>query len=309
MENRITAWEASGLMVRGEKPLTIEEVFDHVPEIGSPVVQKALMVGGRRVDDWVANVRESDSHILGIVGRRYRVVQNMDAFRFGSDIIEQSGACIDSVGVVNGGSLVWFALNINHDVVVAGNQDERLSTYLLLSNGHDGKHAIGASIITLRLSCNNQLAFAIKNAQRTFRVRHTNGLDGRLMEARHALNVAFKYTDEIAALGEHFIRQPFDHSDLDDFLKTLVPLAPEPSDRQITIAENRRAAIKHTLFHAPDLEKIKHTKWGVLQAVSDWESHQTEVRSSRQNTREQARMARLLTGRQTYGNRALALLS
>lgn len=305
---RITAWQASGLLIRGDQPLTIEQVFEEVPDIGSPVKQYPVVANGEASQKYLANVRECDNKILGIVGNRYRLVQNRDAFQFGADILDQTGAMIDSVGVVNGGSVVWFALKLDQEVVVAGRQDERLDTYLLISNGHDGKHAISASVVTLRLSCNNELAWAIKNAQRSFTVRHTNGLEGRLYEARKALNVAYKYTEEIAKIGERLIQQPIGMS-VDEFLSKVVRLPEDPSDRQITIAENRRAAIHSTLLNAPDLATIKDTRWGLLQAVSDWETHQASNRSSQENTREQSRMARLLNNGQPYSTRALSLLS
>lgn len=305
---RITAWQASGLMVRGDQPLTIEQVFEEIPDIGSPVKQYPVVANGDKSEKFIANVRECDNKILGVVGNRYRLVQNRDAFQFGADILDQTGAMIDSVGVVNGGSVVWFALKLDQEVVVAGRQDERLDTYLLIANGHDGKHAISASVVTLRLSCNNELAWAIKTAQRTFTIRHTSGLEGRLHEARKALNVAYKYTEEIAKIGERLIQQPIGMS-VDEFLSRVVRLPEDPSDRQITIAENRRAAIHSTLMHAPDLAKIKDTRWGLLQAVSDWETHQSQNRSSAENTREQQRMSRLISNNQPYSTRALAILS
>jgi len=304
---RITAWQASGLMIRGDQALTIDQVFDEVPEIGSPVKQFPVVANGSSSDEFIANVRESDNRILGVVGTRYRVVQNRDAFQFGADILDQSGAVIDSVGVINGGSVVWFALKLDHHVTIGGRESEAIETYLLISNGHDGKHGITAAVVPLRLSCNNQLAWALGTAQRKFTVRHTSGLEGRLYEARKALEVSYKYTEEIVKIGERLIQEPIVGS-VDEFLTKVIPLPEDPSDRQITIAENRRAAIHSTLIHAPDLKDIKDTKWGLLQAVSDWETHDAQNRSSAQNTREQQRMARLLTADFRYSTRAGRLL-
>jgi phage/plasmid-like protein (TIGR03299 family) len=305
---RITAWQASGLMIRGDQPLTLDQVFNEVPEIGSPVKQYPVIANGSASEEFIANVRETDNRILGVVGTRYRVVQNRDAFQFGADILDQSGSIIDSVGVINGGSVVWFALKLDHHVTIGGREQEAIDTYLLISNGHDGKHGITAAVVPLRLSCNNQLAWAIGSAQRKFTVRHTSGLEGRLYEARRALEVSYKYTDEIVQIGERLIQEPIVGS-VDDFLTKVIRLPDDPSDRQITIAENRRAAIHSTLLHAPDLDGIRDTKWGLLQAVSDWETHDAQNRSSAQNSREQQRMARLLTADQRYSTRALNLLT
>lgn len=308
-DERVTAWHASGLLVRGHEPLTIEDVFTRVPEISSPVVRHDVVVNGDKAPGWFANVREFDNKVLGIVGGRYRIVQNRDAFDFGTDIIEQSGAVIDSVGVVNDGSIVWFALNLNHEVQIAGMDTEKLSTYLLISNGHDGKHAISASVVTLRLSCNNQLAWAIRDARRKYTVRHTSGLDGRLLEARKALGVSFRYTDTIAEIGERLIQQTITDGQIDEWLTKVMPIPEDPTDRQITLVENKRAAVRSTLNTAPDLADIKDTRWGFLQAVSDWENHQSRIRVTQSNAAGQARMARLLNGQQTASSRALSLLT
>jgi len=306
---RVTAWNASGLLVRGHEPLTIEDVFSRVPEISSPVVAHDIVVNGSKAPGWVANVREFDNKVLGVVGGRYRIVQNRDAFDFGADIIDEAGAVIDSVGVVNDGSIVWFALNLNHDVKIAGVDTESLSTYLLIANGHDGKHAISASVVTLRLSCNNQLAWAIRNARRKYTVRHTSGLDGRILEARKAIGLSFQYTDAIAEIGERLVQQNTTDSQINEWLTKVMPLPEDPTDRQITLVENKRSAVRNTLHTAPDLSEIKDTRWGFLQAVSDWENHQSRIRVTQTNASGQARMARLLNGQQAASSRALSLLT
>ncbi len=308
-DDRVTAWNASGLLVRGHDPLTIEDVFSRIPQISSPVVPHEVVVNGSKAPGWVANVREFDNKVLGIVGGRYRIVQNREAFDFGADIIDQSGAVIDSVGVVNDGAIVWFALNLNHEVQIAGMDTEQLSTYLLIANGHDGKHAISASVVTLRLSCNNQLAWAIRGARRKHTVRHTSGLDGRLIEARRALGVSFRYTDTIAEIGERLVQQTITDSQIDEWLTKVMPLPEDPTDRQITLVENKRSAVRNTLHTAPDLAEIKDTRWGFLQAVSDWENHQSRIRVTQSNAAGQARMARLLNGQQAASSRALSLLT
>jgi len=308
-DDRVTAWHASGLLVRGNEPLTIDEVWERVPDISSQVVSHDVVVNGQIAKRYRANVREHDNHLLGIVGNRYHIVQNRNAFVFGADVIEQSGAIIDSVGVVDDGAIVWFALNLNHDVQIAGMDTEKLSTYLLISNGHDGKHALTASVVTLRLSCNNQLAFTVRNAKRKVSIRHTSTIDGRIQKARQALGISFRYTDEIAKIGERLIQEPISSSNVDEWLTSIMPMPEDPSDRQIVLTENKRDAVRSTLASAPDLADIRDTKWGFLQAVSDWENHQSRIRVTQNNDAGQARMSRLLNGTQTASNRALALLT
>lgn len=315
-DGRVTAWQASGLIVRGREPLTLDEIYERVPAIGSRVVSSdvsASSIDGTAgfvpAPGWKANVREDDNSVLGIVRGRYKIVQNRDAFAFGADILSQSGAFIDSAGVINNGGVVWVTMNMDHDVMVAGKSSERLGTYLLMSNGHDGKHGITAAVVTLRMACNNQFAVTLRDAVRKFTIRHTGDTDGRLMEARKALEISFKYTDEIAKIGETLINQSYPQDYLEQFLTKVVPMPEDPSDRQITIVENKRAAIASTLKTAPDLNDIRDTKWGLIQAVSDWENHQSRIRVTGNNDASASRMARLVTGNQTASQRALAVLT
>lgn len=47
------------------------------------VQRKPIQVcGGRKVDNFFANVRSSDGAVLGVVSDRYQVVQNAEAFAF-----------------------------------------------------------------------------------------------------------------------------------------------------------------------------------------------------------------------------------
>lgn len=52
------------------------------------VQRKPIQVcGGRKVDNFFANVRSSDGAVLGVVSDRYQVVQNAEAFAFTDALI------------------------------------------------------------------------------------------------------------------------------------------------------------------------------------------------------------------------------
>ena len=56
------------------------------------VQRKPIQVcGGRKVDNFFANVRSSDGAVLGVVSDRYQVVQNAEAFAFTDALIGGDG--------------------------------------------------------------------------------------------------------------------------------------------------------------------------------------------------------------------------
>ena len=71
-------WHGLGTMVE-EAPTSA--VALRLAGLDWTVDRKSIQVcGGRKVDNFFANVRSSDGAVLGVVSDRYKVVQNVDAF-------------------------------------------------------------------------------------------------------------------------------------------------------------------------------------------------------------------------------------
>jgi phage/plasmid-like protein (TIGR03299 family) len=287
------AWHGAGVVLPDDV-VTIDRVFELVPELGSDVVQREVMVSGSGavIPNVLANVREYDSRVLGLVSERYRVLQNREAFQFGADILDTGAASIKTAGTLHGGSQAWFLLKIDKDVYIGGMEDEKIETYLLISNSHDGKSSVKAAVVTVRVVCANTLAVALKTAPRMYSFAHVAGVDGRIQQARDVLGVAFRYADSLADLGGSLIDQTITEREFDEILTQVFPVKPDASDKSISHSMNKRSSVKNIYKYAPNLTNIKGTKWGALQAVAEWDTHVAPVRGTERNTREQSRFAR-----------------
>ena len=62
---------------------------------------------GSRIEGFRANIRDSDERVLGVVGDRYRVVQNTDAFRF-TDHLIGGDVRYETAGSLKGGKQIWL---------------------------------------------------------------------------------------------------------------------------------------------------------------------------------------------------------
>lgn len=311
------AWHGAGVVLPDDA-VTIERVLELVPELASDVVQRDVFAAGAPDDVFgtsrrlpipgaVANVREYDEKVLGIVSNRYKILQNRDAFQFGADILDTGGASIKTAGTLHGGSQAWFLLKIDKDVRIGGREDERIETYLLISNSHDGKSAVKAATVTVRVVCSNTLAFALNTARRVYSFSHVTGVEERVQQARGALDLTFRYADALAEVGESLINQHFPSFKVDQFLADVFPVSDVDSERAEAHAQNKRDAVKRIYTSADNIANIRGTKWGLLQAVTEWDTHHAAVRSSRNNTREQARFARSVNN-SGVSQRALELL-
>lgn len=107
------------------------------------VVQEPLITGaGDMVDGYKANVRNTDNRVLGVVGDRYRIVQNEEAFAFTDDLLGY-GVRYETAGSLQGGKKVWMLAHMPQEYIIVG---EHISPYLLFSNSHDGSGAVKVAI-------------------------------------------------------------------------------------------------------------------------------------------------------------------
>lgn len=132
--------------------------------------------------------------VLATVGERYKVVQNDELFGFGDGILAGGGTW-ETAGSIRDGRVVFGSLSISRDIVIG--DDDVTKLYLLVNTSHDGSVAVQASITPVRVVCQNTLNFALRNGvKQQFKMRHTQTIEGRMAQAREALNITFAYADE-----------------------------------------------------------------------------------------------------------------
>lgn len=156
------------------------------------VVQEPLITGaGDMVDGYKANVRNTDNQVLGVVGDRYRIVQNEEAFAFTDDLLGY-GVRYETAGSLQGGKKVWMLAHMPQEYIIAG---EHISPYLLFSNSHDGSGAVKVAITPIRVVCNNTLNLALNTAKRSWSAMHTGSIKAKrrvLFNESHRLFISFR---------------------------------------------------------------------------------------------------------------------
>ena len=260
--------------------------------------------------------RSSDLKSVGTVGERYVPINNVDSFQWGDDLLDDSGAHWIAGGNLRGGSLVWMLAQLPESIYIAGMEDEAIQPYLFVTNSHDGSKAIEASVTPIRLTCNNMFSAALKAAKRTFKIRHTKNMTGKINEAKRALGITHAYMAELEALGTDLVGQSFSNADFDRFLETLVPtkdaawdvaMSDKDTSIALTKALNKQDQIKGIWKNKPDLQNIQNTKWCALQSVIDFHDHHI---GGRGDNKAENRMSRILMPVQkNIGHKALDILT
>ena len=261
----------------------------------------------------VANVRSDTRAVLGVVGEGYEPLQNRSAFAFCDGITDSGRAHWIGAGSTRGGARVHALMRLDREVRIGGVEGEDILPLLCFRNGHDGGLAVTVSVAPFRLACLNGMLLPLATAQRTWKARHTAHVEAKLADARRTLGIAWRYYDQLEELGARMIGERIGEGEFERFLARLVPL-PEPKPdrseggRAVRNAERVREAIRTAYRAAPDLDDIRGTRWGALQAVTAYVDHTQPTRQTAGRTHAEARFERA-TEPQPLKDRALELLS
>ena len=221
---------------------------------------------------------KTQTDVLGVVGERYRVLQNEELFSFGDNILDGGGRW-ETAGSIRGGRVVFGSLALERETVLdpTGVAD-KVKTYLLINTSHDGSIAIQASITPVRVVCANTLNLALgatrgRNAvKQSFKIRHTQTAEGKIAIARETLGLANKYMDEFDKLAHAMIQKEITAQDFNKIILAAYPKPEKDSKGSIKKWENKVDVI-NDIYTGEFNGMIAGNAWGAFNALTerlDW---------------------------------------
>lgn len=218
------------------------------------------------------NPFDGEADVLSVVGQRYKVLQNEELFDFGATL--GSGARWETAGSIKKGRVVFGSLALERETVLdPSGVSDKVETYLLLHTSHDGSVSIQASITPVRVVCANTLNFALRSVKQSFKIRHTQTLDGKMAAAREALGMAERYMDDFDKAAQALFATDVTPAQVEDIFATAYPKPDKDASKAaVTRWENKRMAVGEILM-SDTTYAVKDTAWGVLNALTenlDW---------------------------------------
>ena len=298
-----------------EKPWHYEMTRDKTKLIqNAPTSAEALRLAGldwtikgkpvydencEEIKGFKANTRSSDGSVLGIVSDKYKIVQNQDAFDFTDSLIGE-GLSYETAGSLRGGRTIWLLGKMPDRFIL----DDKFEPYIVFTNTHDGTGAVRCAMTPIRVVCQNTLNLALNSADRSWSMIHRGDINTKLEEARQTLQLADKYLIRLDEEADRLANQPMTEGQMHDALDKMIPVNDDASDRQKkTIQEAKNEIIICTL--APDLVKFVNTKWGFVNAVSDYVGH--SIPSRKTKNWQENRWGNIIGGHELL-DRAMALV-
>lgn len=209
--------------------------------------------------------------VLGIVGERYVVFQNEELFQFGDNLLD--GGEWFSAGQFKNGRVVFGTLVLDRETIIdpSGSHDV-VRQFLLITTSHNGSIAIFAGVTPVRVWCQNSLSFAIRTAKQSFKIRHTQTADGKVMAAREALGLSHKYIDAWEAEMQKMIELELTREAVDDIFKTAFPMPDKDVKGSLKKWESKMDTI-WDIYDGPTNANLADNAYKVEQTLielSDW---------------------------------------
>jgi phage/plasmid-like protein (TIGR03299 family) len=218
--------------------------------------------------------------VLGVVGERYRVLQNEDLFDFGDALLDGGGRW-ETAGSIKGGRQVFGSLALEREMVIDKNGvGDKVTSYLLVNTSHDGSIAIQASVTPVRVVCANTLNLALgsgvgrnRSVKQSFKIRHTQTAQGKVQAAREALGLAKTYLDEFDKMAHDLIQREITQDKFMDIINLAYP-APDKDSKAIAKTKwANKIDMIESIYIGDTNHMIAGTAWGALNALTerlDW---------------------------------------
>ncbi len=264
-----------------------------------------LMFGANDIlggGDWrmIARTDGQNSKVHGIAKKGYRVWQVSEAFAFLDSLVRDGLLQYESAFALNGGDHVVLVCRLPGSFTL-GRRDTTVQ-YVMVKIAFTGQDSVIIIPTFVRVVCANTVAYAERQASRskvtdtegkvvpvTFKMRHTRGLDDRLVQAREHLKLFDASLQVEAENAEKLASKPLSASEASAFLRLMFPETDDAGDplagkvatereRKVSVVR-RSLVVERNTFGAMGEYSLQRTAWEMFNAVTRAVDHDGLLRT------------------------------
>lgn len=232
-------------------------------------------------DESFFTYRADTGGILGDkLGKYYKPLQNSEAIEIVSPLCEM-GFKVNVAGALRNGRTMFLTFELGEYSV--GN-DDKIKTYLVFTNTHDGSRNIYAFFTDVRVVCWNTLTLALSLLQskaekgkrkEVVKVRHTGDVKAKTEQAIEWLVMAENHIKAATSTFERLVDTSFTSERFFDYVAAVMMDATERNKLKkgdpAFISTRKRNLIENFLEYAqfgPGQAEYQGTAWGAYNAVT-----------------------------------------
>lgn len=247
------------------------------------VYQKMLDGSFRPIPSKYATVRSDNELPLGVVGEKYQVLDNVDAFAFFDEIVQEGLAMYETCGSMKGGRVIWILAKLPNHVKI-GEGDEVIP-YLLLTNTHDGSGSVKIMPTFIRVVCNNTLQMALGDGRKKrsiYNIRHTKNMFNKVDDAREAIGLINEDFEQTKEFYQNLMNVELTSEQIETYFIEAAKLSYNDDGELTTRSQNILTKLIQNMSHETNLVgDMKNTAWAAYNAFTFWVDHQKCVSSSK----------------------------
>lgn len=269
VSNRVAPWELLGTST--PKVNNVKEALANVgldwQVLSRPILVDSGDINNPYISDprFVANVRADTLEVLGVVSDKYEIVQHIQALGF-LDYMIPEGLEIIKGGMINSRKAYlvckFKSIDVGGDVI---------EIFVIFTITHDGKGSVRACITPTRISCQNALSLAFRNAYRSWSISHVGNVQGKLHTAEQTMLMMGDYIQQFQQESYRLMDRRLTNAEVEVILGKLFPLENDATPQKENVILERRGIVRSIYTTAPDLGR--GTAWDFINAVSDYATH------------------------------------
>lgn len=212
---------------------------------------------------------------FGVVGNRYEIVQNTEAFEFFDAIVGKGEAIYETAGALYDGQKIFITAKLPDYIKVGKDEIEK---YIFLTNVHDGTGSIIAAFTNTRICCANTLAAALGDMTNKVSIRHTKDVLVKLQQAHRIMSISNQLSKEMEEVFNIMAKKNIVDSKLKELIQQIVlnPIKEEASEEDKEKISTRSLNKINEIYaftkghETQQTESTKGTVFGFLQGITGY---------------------------------------
>lgn len=254
-----------------------DSVLAAVPELGATVTKEPLFTrDGAIMPGAYATLRRMPGEIqgLGVVGERYRVVQDPHAFKIMEPLMERGVVSTLTAGVYKAKSWLYGEGGTFKADIVPG---DTIEARVLIGNSHDGSIPWSFGFPGNRVVCQNTFHMALSSKlSKLLKVRHTTNANEIVQQVTRAVE-AFGYefvtsVDKMRAMAQVQVSS----DTLKEYTGYVFSKWADTEEEEASNASGSKlyAKVLENFEAGAGAQFHRGTLWGAYNAVTEYTSHQ-----------------------------------
>lgn len=239
------------------------------------------------VPDAFATVRKDTNLPLGVVGNKYKILQNFEAvetvYDAGDKVFDANAGfnhpwnnseTLGSVGNIAGGSLKGgTAIFVQMELPETYIGKSGVKRYITATNKHDGSASLGFGTANQVICCENTFAIANKELSK---IRHTESMTQRVDDAVIALRKILQFEEKQLDIFEKASKVQFGNAHVRQVMETL--FGKDKLDNPNASTKLKNQVKEFALDVDTSVVEQGETLWALFNAVTRYTNHSRKTK-------------------------------